>query len=128
MWRYALAWLPMVPIAVANGVLRDLWYAKRISEPHAHQISTVSALVLLGVYMWSVMRVWPAATSEQALAVGAMWLVMTLAFEFLFGHFVARQPWRRLLHDYNLFAGRVWLLIPLWVAVAPYLFFRLGAG
>jgi hypothetical protein len=40
---------------------------------------------------------------------------------------VAHHSWQRLFHDYNLLAGRVWVLIPLWVAVAPYLLFRLGA-
>ena len=93
MWKYALAWLPMVAIAVANGALRDLWYGKRMSELAAHQLSTASGLVLLGVYMWAVMRLWPAASREQALLVGGMWLVMTLAFELLFGRFVARQSW-----------------------------------
>ena len=117
----------MVAIAVANGAVRDLWYSKSISELRAHQVSTVSAIVLLAAYIWMVMRIWPVATREQALVVGAMWLVMTLAFEFLFGHFVARQAWRRLLHDYNLFAGRLWILVPAWVAVAPYLYFRLLA-
>lgn len=126
MWKYALAWLPMVAIAVANGALRDLWYGKRMSELAAHQLSTALGLVLLGAYMGVVMRLWPAANGEQALLVGAMWLVMTVALEFLFGRLVARQSWRRLLHDYNLLAGRVWLLVPLWVAVAPYVFFRLA--
>jgi hypothetical protein len=49
---------------------------------------------------------------------------MTLAFEFLFGHFVAGHSWARLLQDYNLLAGRVWVLLLAWVALAPYLFYR----
>ena len=52
-------------------------------------------------------------------------LAMTVAFEFLFGHYVAGHSWDRLLHDYNLFAGRVWVVVLVWVTVAPYLFFRL---
>jgi hypothetical protein len=127
MWKYALAWLPMVAIAIANGALRDLWYGKRMSELSAHQLSTAIGFVLLGVYMWAVVRLWPPASSEQAWVVGALWLVLTLAFEFLFGRYVAHHSWQRLFHDYNVLAGRVWVLIPLWVAVAPYLLFRLGA-
>jgi len=40
-------------------------------------------------------------------------------------HYVAKCPWRDLLHDYNLFAGRVWLVVLVWVTIAPYLFYRL---
>jgi len=127
MWKYLLAWLPMVAIAVANGAFRDLWYGKRMSELSAHQLSTAFGFVLLGAYIWMVVRLWPPASVEHAWAVGALWLVLTLAFEFLFGRYVARHSWQRLYHDYNLLAGRVWVLIPLWVAVAPYLFFRLTA-
>jgi hypothetical protein len=29
-------------------------------------------------------------------------------FEFLVGHYVMGHPWSRLLHDYNILAGRLW--------------------
>jgi apolipoprotein N-acyltransferase len=60
-----------------------------------------------------------------AIRIGLIWLVLTVMFEFGFGHFVAGHSWQRLLQDYNIRAGRVWLAILLWVAFAPYLFFRI---
>jgi len=56
------------------------------------------------------------------------WLVLTLAFEFLFGHYVGGHSWRSLLDDYDLLSGRLWVLVPAWLAVAPYLFHRLQGG
>ena len=126
MWRYVLAWFPMVAIAIANGALRESWYGQHLSELTAHQISTLTAIVLFGVYIWFVVRFWPPTSKAQAIAIGLLWLVMTIAFEFLFGHFVAGHTWERLLHDYNLLAGRVWPLVLVWVAVAPYLYFRMS--
>jgi hypothetical protein len=114
----------MVVIAVINGALRDLWYGKRIGELWAHQISTATAMLFLGVYIWIAIRIWPPTSTRHAAMIGVLWLVLTLAFEFLFGHYVAGHPWQRLLRDYNLLAGRVWVLVPIWVAVAPYLFLR----
>jgi hypothetical protein len=125
MWKYVIAWAPMVVIAVANAAVREWWYAKRVTELRAHQISTASALVLLGAYIWVIIRLWPPESPKEALAVGLMWLVLTVAFEFLFGHYGARHSWSRLLHDYNILAGRVWALVLLWVAIAPYVFLRL---
>ncbi len=122
MWRYVSAWVPMVVIAVANGAVREAWYGKRLSEPRAHQISTASGLLLFGAYIWFIIRFWPPESSKDALGVGLIWLVLTVAFEFLFGHYVARHSWSRLLYDYNLLAGRVWVLVLIWIAIAPYVF------
>jgi hypothetical protein len=125
MWKYVLAWFPMVAIAIANGVLRQAWYGKHLGELQVHQISTLTGVVLFGLYIGFIVRVWRPESATQAIAVGLLWLAMTVAFEFLFGHYVAGHPWDWLLLDYNLFAGRVWLIVLVWVTVAPYLFFRL---
>lgn len=125
MWRYLIAWLPMVAIAIANGVLRDVWYGPRVGELAAHQISTFSAALWLGLYIRWVVRTWPPVSGRHAIAVGLVWLAMTVAFELGFGHWVAGHPWEHLLGDYNLLAGRLWVLLLLWITLAPYLFRRL---
>ncbi len=122
--NYTLAWLPMVLIAILNGVLRQAWYAKFMSELRAHQISTFTGILLFGIYIWGLTRIWKLDSTGQALTIGVIWLGLTVAFEFLFGHFVAGHPWRRLLQDYNIFAGRLWILILIWITIAPYLFFE----
>ncbi|MDX6252789.1 MAG: hypothetical protein QOF10_6149 [Kribbellaceae bacterium] len=40
-------------------------------------------------------------------------------FEFGLGHFVEHKPWQVLLADYDITSGRIWLLIPIWVAIGP---------
>lgn len=124
MWKYLIAWFPMILIAIANGAVREEWYGKRIGELKAHQVSTISALVLFGIYIWIVTGIWPPESAEQALRIGLMWLGLTLAFEFLFGHYVAGHSWSRLFGDYNLLAGRLWLMVPIFLTIAPYIFFR----
>jgi hypothetical protein len=125
MWKYVLAWIPMVLIAIANGALREATYGKLMSELQAHQISTLSGLLLFSAYIWVVIRTWRPDTSKQAITVGLIWLGLTIAFEFLFGHYVVGHPWSKLLYDYNVFAGRVWVVVLIWVTVAPYVFYRL---
>jgi hypothetical protein len=46
-FKYTLAWLPMVFIAILNGILHESWYRKYLGELRAHQLSTASALLLL---------------------------------------------------------------------------------
>jgi len=62
--------MPMVVIAVANGAVREAWYGRHVTELRAHQISTGSGLLLLGAYIWVVIRLWPPESPMEALAVG----------------------------------------------------------
>jgi hypothetical protein len=64
-------------------------------------------------------RRWPIPTTRQALEIGAAWGVLTVAFEFGFGHYVAGESWAELLAAYDVTDGEVWILIPLWMAAGP---------
>jgi hypothetical protein len=113
----------MVLIAIVNGAIRETWYGKHLSELHAHQMSTASRVLLFGLYIWLILHRWKPASANQALAIGFLWLCLTIAFEFLFFHYVMGHPWSGLLHDYNIFAGRVWVVVPIWLTAALYVFY-----
>ena len=124
MLKYVIAWIPMVFIAILNGTLRQSWYGQYLSELRAHQLSTLTGILLFAIYIGLMTGIWEPDSAAQALTIGFIWLGLTVAFEFIFGHYVAGQAWKRLLEDYNIFAGRVWIALLIWVALAPYLFYR----
>jgi len=124
---WSAAWIAMLLVAMTNGLVRDLTYGRQMDALLAHQLSTLSGCVLLGGVIRFFVRRWPPASSRQALAAGLGWMVTTIAFEFVFFHFVGGHSWAALLANYNLFAGRVWVLLLLWIAIAPAVFFRLQA-
>lgn len=125
MLRYALAWIPMLFLAVANGALRQLVFAANMSELRAHQLSTLTGSVLIGGFIWLVIRKWPPSSSREALKVGFMWLALTVAFECFMGLVLVGRPIQQVLSDYNVLAGRVWALFLVWLTLAPLLFHKL---
>lgn len=125
MARYLLAWFALLVVAVANGALRQFTFGKHMPELQAHQLSTLIGAVLIGVLIRLFVRRWPPSSGRQALLVGLMWLALTVAFEFFMGLALAGRPLSQVLNDYNLFAGRVWVLFLVWLAVAPWVFYRL---
>ena len=125
MWKYLLAWIPMIFIAIANGLFREKILTSRFNELQAHQISTLTMLVLFGIYVWILFKIWFPTSTNQAISIGLIWLILTIFFEFLFGHYVAGHSWNRLLHDYNILQGRVWVLVLIWISIAPYVIFQL---
>jgi len=126
--KYALAWIPMMFIGVANGAVRELVYAGFMSELAAHRVSSAIAILLFAGYAWLLGGIWPLESAGRAVQAGLTWLVLTVAFEFVFGRFVAGHSWAELLADYNVLAGRVWVFVPAALAVLPYLVFRLRSG
>jgi hypothetical protein len=117
--RWSAAWLGGTVIAVANGAARELLYAKRVGDLAAHQISTATFLGLFAAYFAALEHRWPIATTRRALEIGATWVVLTVAFEFGFGHWVDRKSWAELLENYDLRTGHVFLLVLLWVGIGP---------
>ena len=124
MWKYLIAWIVMLLVSVANGALRQFTFGKYLDETSAHQVSTVIGIFLLGIVIRVYVRRYPPDSGRQALLIGLLWMALTVAFEFLFFHYVGGRSWSELLANYNLFEGRVWVAVLAWVAIAPYVFFR----
>jgi len=123
--KYTALWIGLVIIAIINGTIREVGYRRFVGELPAHQVSSITFIILIGIYTWLWNLKWRIESSRQSIAIGLIWLTLTIAFEFLFGHYVMKHPWSRLFHDYNLLKGRVWALVLLWTAIAPYVIFKL---
>jgi hypothetical protein len=126
MLTYLMTWFVMLVVSVANGALRDLTYGRWLSGLRAHQVSTVSDMVLLSVIIWAYVRLRPPGSDHDPLLIGILWATLTVAFEFLFFHFVARRPWSELIANYDISRSRLWVLLLIWIAVAPYVFYLIG--
>jgi len=122
--RYFYAWFGMLLIAFANGTLRQLGYGPFMGELLAHQLSSFTLIIFFVLYFSTLHRRWPVSTEREAWFVGILWLILTVGFEFGFGHFVSNNPWSKLLHDYNVVEGRLWSLVLLAILVGPWLIHR----
>lgn len=125
MSRYLIAWFAMLLVSVANGTLRDFTYGRHLPGLLAQQLSTLSGIALVGGVIYLFVRRWPPASTRQALSIGLLWVALTVAFEFLFFHYAGGHSWAELLANYDLSRGRLWPLLLAWIALAPYIFFRL---
>jgi hypothetical protein len=104
---YTASWFGLAILAILNGALREKVYGRFLGELSAHQLSSFIGIGLFTSYIWVLTGVCRIESSGQALVIGAVWLVMTILFEFGFGHYIMGHPWSRLWHDYNLFKGRL---------------------
>lgn len=121
LYVYAVVvWLVLAVVAILNGALRNYTYVHLVGEQTARIISSLILIGLLFLITYVFLRlVRRDYDLVNLVVVGAIWLVLTVAFEFLFGHYVAGHSWERLLAEYNILKGRVWVLVLLAVFLAP---------
>jgi hypothetical protein len=123
MLTFILLWFGLLILAIINGAIRDFTYLKILGEHKAHQASTIKLIFLISAYCYFAFGYWKLGSVSEAMTVGILWLILTLAFEFLFGHFVAKHSWEKLLSNYNIFKGNLWILILIWTAIVPLVYY-----
>jgi len=123
-----LAWLALAVAMFANGTVRVLVLQPRLGEALARQAATLSgiAIVLLGAFLF--VRRLDRPSPCDLVKVGAVWLVLTLLFEFGMG-WVSGASLETMLADYDVRQGRLWPLALLVIFTAPWMWGAvLGSG
>ncbi len=120
---YALGmWFVLVIAAILNATFREVFITPKLGEHAGHVISTFTFMCIILALTYLFLGYLDADLARNdLLLIGAFWLVLTVAFEFLFGHYVMGHPWGKLLADYNIFKGRVWVLVLITTFLAPWL-------
>ncbi len=115
-------WFLFMIAAILNAAAREGVYKSIIGELRAHQLSTIIFISIILLLTYLILRTAGIQlTDQQALLIGGVWLIMTICFEFLAGHFIFGNTWEKLFHDYNVLNGRIWSLVLLITFLAPYL-------
>lgn len=117
--RAIIVWLGLMVLAILNGTVRQYGIIPFTGERAGHWISTVMlcGLILGATYLaWN--RLAPRNMAD-AWEIGILWLALTMAFEFLAGHFLFKRPWAQLFADYDILNGRIWVLVLIITLIAP---------
>ena len=126
--RSLLAWLVILGLAIANGVLREEFLIPALGKPVGLILSGVLLSLLIVLVAYGLVRYSRDLTASKGLMIGVLWLILTLAFEFSFGRYVQHKSWAELLDAYAFKEGNIWPVVLVVTLLAPYLAFRFRAG
>lgn len=112
-------WFVLLITAVLNGAFREAWITPRLGRGAGHVISTVTLSTAIMFAAWTSISWIGARSTADALVVGATWLALTVAFEFVAGHYLFRKRWEELFADYSIVEGRIWIVVLLATLLAP---------
>ena len=121
--RGALVWLLLMAAESLQGVLRHLFLSPAL-ELALHQLSVIVGVAVIFASTWALLPWMRIRTTPQALAIGVMWALLTLAFELGLGWIVGAD-WSRVSADYDLIHGGLMPLGLLAMALTPWTAWRL---
>jgi len=103
--RAFVIWLVLICAEILHGIARGMFLVPYVGEFRSNQIGVFSGSIIILVIPLAFVRWIGASRTTDLLMVGVLWLVLTLAFEVLFGRFVGGASWERLAADYNVLEG-----------------------
>ena len=114
-------WLFVALAAMMNGMFRSLFLVPRLGDHAAHVLSVLMLMIFVLV-LSSVLvnRFLKEYVNSDLFLIGVVWVSMSVSVDFLFEYFVMDVPWKVFLHDYDLFSGRIWLLVLVTEFIGPW--------
>lgn len=118
-WKRAVSvWFLIAVAESVHGTLRRLFLVPRIGELFSHQIGVVIGSAIIYTIAWLCIRWIGSLSFRQQLQIGALWVVLTLIFEFTLGYFFGYSL-ERILSDYNIAEGGLMVFGVLFMLFAP---------
>ena len=112
-------WLGFLAVAIGCAVMREKFLVPGFGPLAGKALGTVLvAAIIFGLIYGYVGRL-QGATRVFLVKLGLFWTILTIAFEFLFGHYVMGHSWDSLWADYNVLRGRLWPLVLLVTLFGP---------
>ncbi|HEU0072420.1 MAG TPA: hypothetical protein VFS30_00275 [Dehalococcoidia bacterium] len=115
-----VAWFLFMITAVINGMFGVSRLQLAMSDYRAHVVSTLLLCLALLVEISVFLELVGDYSQGWLIALGVMWTLMTLVFEFGFGRLMG-QSWATLLENYDVLHGRIWPLVLIVVLLTPVL-------
>lgn len=124
MARAVAVWFVIIAAETIHGIARTLWLAPLVGDFRARQMAVFTgSAIFLAITAVFIRWIGP-RTRRAALAIGGLWLALTLAFEIGLGR-ATGASWDRITEDYDPRRGGLLAIGMLVLVLAPLLAARL---
>ena len=118
-------WGLFVVLSILNAAFREKVLGPWAGHPAVLPLSGILLSLWIFLVALALIPRFHGASALQYWTVGGAWVIATLAFEFIFGHFAMGKTWGEILEIFNILEGNLMSLVLISTAVSPYLAWRL---
>lgn len=113
-------WVLIVIAAIINGVIREKLIVPMAGIETALPLSGVTLSIIIFLISLASVSFIGAMETKTFLTIGVLWVLLTLSFEFLFGHYVVGKPWKEIMQVFNMQKGDLFVVVLFVTALSPW--------
>lgn len=98
-------WLLLIIAEAIHGAFREAFLKKRLGDKRARQVCVFSGAAIVLVITLLTLGWFGDPSLATLLAIGALWVGLTVAFELAIGRWAMGLSWKRLGEDFDLRRG-----------------------
>ncbi|MEO7674791.1 MAG: hypothetical protein ABIU09_12035 [Pyrinomonadaceae bacterium] len=117
--RVFAVWMVIIVMETIHGVQRALLLTPIIGDLKARQIGVFIGSILILVIAYSLIEWLDLKTVGSLLAVGFIWVVLTVLFEIVLGTAILGFDWNRIASDYDIRQGGLMLFGLIFLLLTP---------
>jgi hypothetical protein len=114
-------WFIIVILAILNGAIREKLLTPNIGSSVALPLSGLLLSILIVSVAFATVPFFGSPESKTYIFTGVIWFVLTLSFEFLFGHYIAGKPWHEIIQVFNIKKGDLFIVALFATLISPWL-------
>lgn len=112
-------WIIMAVLAILNGFFRENILLPNIGQNFALPISGMSLSLIIFIVTYLTFPLFNKQTYLTYFFIGLQWVLMTLLFEFVFGHYVVGKTWSEILQVFDIVSGNLFVVVLLTSLFSP---------
>ncbi|MGB5706007.1 MAG: hypothetical protein WBM41_04195 [Arenicellales bacterium] len=114
-------WVIIALCAIANGVFRENILAPVLGKTLALPMSGLSLSIAIFIVTNLSFSLINGNDKLTYILIGLQWVLLTLFFEFVFGHYVVGKSWTSIFEVFNIVKGDLFLVVLVIILVSPLL-------
>jgi hypothetical protein len=122
--RLLRAWAIILPFMIANGIVRELVLKRAVNDSVAEALSALLGIAIILVATRFLLHPLAGKSIPELVRASVTLVLLTVAFEFGFGHYVDHKSWSEVLANYALWNGQLWPVVLAVLAGMPFVWGR----
>jgi len=119
--KASVVWFVIALLAIANGIFRETVLVSLLGQNIALPVSGILLSFIVFIITYLFFPFFGKNKTMTYFLVGLQWVLMTLLFEFLFGHYVVGRSWSDILKVFDIMKGNLFIIVLIVILFSPLL-------